>query len=464
MRTRPDQRRDRPWWSAGPARAARPPRPPGERTPFRAELVDGVVDAALEAVARRDPAGVDDAVALLTRGPDLAAGAPADGGPALVDRALGRRLLVAVGEAWARGWQPADLARLAGRELGRGPGRLAARAIVRETALYPPATVPARWRAQVDDLGDIDRLGGHDRVGAGNGRDGRDDRGDERWAVALGPDGDRRAAVLVAVDVLALLHRLPPVPTLAPRPGDAVGAGDRDGQVDPRMLQRVRGLLAKAESTTFPDEAEALTAKAQELMARHAIDAAVLAAESGRPVAGATARRLGVDDPYAAAKAMLLEAISSANRCRSVWTKGYGYATVFGDEGDLEAVELLYTSLLVQAARAMLTEAGGAGRPNAGRTRSYRQSFLVAFALRIGDRLREAVEEATAAHGVRRETLLPVLADRLRAAEAACDAVFPQVRATRLSANDHAGWHAGVQAAEVAQLDMHTPLASRPEG
>jgi len=453
MRTRPDQRRDRPWWSA---------RPPRGRTPFRPELVDGVVDAALEAVARRDPAGVDDAVTLLARGPDVPVvpvgrTRAADGGPALVDRALGRRLLVAVGEAWGRGWQPADLARLARRELGMVPGRLAARAIVRETALYPPATVPARWRAQVDDLDDLD---GVDRDDAGAGGEGGDD---EQWAVAVGPDGDRRSAVLAAVDVLALLHRLPPVPTLAPRPGEAVGSGDRDGQVDPRMLQRVRGLLAKAESTTFPDEAEALTAKAQELMARHAIDAAILAAESGRPIAGATGRRLGVDDPYAAAKAMLLEAISSANRCRSVWTKGYGYATVFGDAGDLDAVELLYTSLLVQAARAMLTEAGGAGRATAGRTRSYRQSFLVAFALRIGDRLREAVEEATAATGVRREALLPVLADRLRAAEEACDAVFPQVRATRLSANDHAGWHAGVQAADVAQLDMHTPLPSRPE-
>ena len=37
---------------------------------------------------------------------------------------------------------------------------------------------------------------------------------------------------------------------------------------DEKVLGRVRALLAKAESTTFPEEAEALTAKAQELMAR----------------------------------------------------------------------------------------------------------------------------------------------------------------------------------------------------
>jgi hypothetical protein len=38
----------------------------------------------------------------------------------------------------------------------------------------------------------------------------------------------------------------------------------------------VRALLAKAESTTYPEEADALTAKAQELMARHSIDRAML--------------------------------------------------------------------------------------------------------------------------------------------------------------------------------------------
>ena len=37
------------------------------------------------------------------------------------------------------------------------------------------------------------------------------------------------------------------------------------------MLERVRALLAKAESTTFPEEADALTAKAQQLMTRHAL-------------------------------------------------------------------------------------------------------------------------------------------------------------------------------------------------
>ena len=42
-----------------------------------------------------------------------------------------------------------------------------------------------------------------------------------------------------------------------------------------RILDKVRALLAKAESTQYAEEAAAYTAKAQELIATHAIDIAV---------------------------------------------------------------------------------------------------------------------------------------------------------------------------------------------
>ena len=58
-------------------------------------------------------------------------------------------------------------------------------------------------------------------------------------------------------------------------------------------------MLAKAESTTFPDEAEALTAKAQELMDRHAIDRAMLAASSPGHTSTPEGRQVPVDAPYA---------------------------------------------------------------------------------------------------------------------------------------------------------------------
>jgi len=55
-------------------------------------------------------------------------------------------------------------------------------------------------------------------------------------------------------------------------------------------LREIASSLAKAESTEFAEEAEAFSARAQELMAKYSIDHVLLAAQSGiarsRPAAG----------------------------------------------------------------------------------------------------------------------------------------------------------------------------------
>jgi hypothetical protein len=365
-----------------------------------------------------------------------------------VDRRLATALTDGVAAAWQMGWQPADLHRAAERVRGSAHARLAACAIGREARRHADTAIPPRWRLQLDAIG---------ASGVS-----------ERWAVPwpapsnasagpATPSVARVQAVAVAVEALALVRSLPRIPKLGPLPGEVAapargrsrGVGHSVG-ADPRVLHKVTALLAKAESTDFPDEAEALTAKAQELMTRHAIDQAHLDAPQGdRPAVGG--RRIGIDDPYAGARFLLLAAVADANRCRAVWSKFWGFATVFGDEGDLDAVELLFTSLLVQATRAMVAQPRPRG---SGSTRSFRQSFLVAFARRIGVRLRKAAEAVTAEAAQRSTALVPVFAARREAADAALDEAFPTTRSTRMSANDAEGWHAGTQAADRAQLDL----------
>src|ERR1035437_9378523 len=68
-------------------------------------------------------------------------------------------------------------------------------------------------------------------------------------------------------------------PAAAARPSAAAGP---ERPADERILGKIRALLAKAESTEFTEEAEALSARAQELMAKYSIDHALLAAEAGR--------------------------------------------------------------------------------------------------------------------------------------------------------------------------------------
>ncbi|WP_406106977.1 DUF2786 domain-containing protein [Micromonospora globbae] len=371
----------------------------------------------------------------------LVVGTGAADGAADVDAALLRRLARDVGQLWPRGWQPADLARIAQRRLGpRAAGLLRDAMAAQRRDL--PEPVPAWWD---DQLRDLDARVWWD-----------DDRHLAAWARREGVD--RVTALREAVDALALVAGLPPIAVLRPPPGATattqparLGAGGSGS----RILDRVRALLAKAESTTFPAEAEALTGKAQELIARHSLDEALLAAGAPRDdLPGGV--RLGTDAPYAGAKALLVQEVAAANRCESVWSEELGFATVLGWPADLEAVELLYTSLLVQATAAMLRGRGERRAATGGRrTRGYDESFLNAFALRIGERLRAATEAADrqAAEESGGERLLPVLAARSDAVRERMEVFFPGVTRQRLTIRDAEGWASGTLAADRASLD-----------
>ncbi|MEV4809830.1 DUF2786 domain-containing protein [Micromonospora avicenniae] len=359
-----------------------------------------------------------------------------------VDAALLRRLARDVGRLWPRGWQPADLARLADRRLGPRPARLLHDVMAAQRRDLPDP-VPSWWD---DQLRELDARvwwaddGGHLAA----------------WAAREGID--RVTALREAVDALALVVGLPPIAVLRPPPGSTaarVVTGPAGGGRGSRILDRVRALLAKAESTTFPAEAEALTGKAQELIARHSLDEALLAAEAPGPDLPSGVR-LGTDAPYAGAKALLVQEVAAANGCESVWSDDLGFATVLGWPADLAAVELLYTSLLVQATAAMLAGRGERRASGGRRTRGYDESFLNAFALRIGERLRAATAAANrqAVQEAGADRLLPVLAARGEAVRERFETLFPGVTRARLTVRDAEGWASGTSAADRASLDV----------
>ena len=244
-------------------------------------------------------------------------------------------------------------------------------------------------------------------------------------------------------------------------PGTA-GAGTSGYEgVDPRVLARVRALLAKAESTTFPAEAETFTAGAQALMARHSIDAALVASADGASSPGPVGVRIWIDSPYESAKVSLLSAVARANRCQAVWHKQLGACTVLGFDADLAAVDALFTSLLVQATHAMNLAGPRVDAAGRSRTRAFRHSFLVAFASRIGERLAEAArsEERRAAGESGCDRLLPVLAAREADVERHVAQLFPRLRTgARVSVGDGEGWASGRAAADRAALGIRGRL------
>ncbi len=234
-----------------------------------------------------------------------------------------------------------------------------------------------------------------------------------------------------------------------------------DGPEHPK-LARVRALLAKAESTEFDEEAEALSAKAQELITRHALDRLL---DRSRDQGGLgrgrgddpQVRRLWLDAPYVRAKAALVDEAARANRCRTALAESVGFVVVVGTRADIDAVELLTTSLLVQANTALIRHGRRIGHGGRSRTRSFRQSFLFAYADRIGQRLQAAAVAAATPEETQR--LLPVLRDHDATVSAAFEAMVPHTvgRASRIT--DGEGWAAGQVAAELALLDVNGKIA-----
>ncbi|THV30029.1 DUF2786 domain-containing protein [Glycomyces paridis] len=341
----------------------------------------------------------------------------------------------AVEQAWQRGWMPQEAVGALRRSRSDEAVRAGAILMRGQLARYPRTHLSDRWQDQRDALAEHGPYAGVAEAAAGLGR----------WdRIVLW------AAVLEATD---RIEDLPGIPRVEPLPGSPVLVHGFTGNESSKVYERIRALLAKAESTDADAEAEAFTAKAQQLIARHSINEALLS-RTGTDKREPEAIRVLVERPYESSKSELLAQIAHANHCKSVhWPEG-GFTTLIGDRDDLRSVELLYNSLLVQATAAM-TRAGSRtdeyGRP---RTRSFRQSFLASFAFRIGERLRESAEDTEREMAAETGTdLVPVMRGRDEQVEARTKSLFPRLKSGRsLRISDYEGHMAGRAAADAAQL------------
>lgn len=233
----------------------------------------------------------------------------------------------------------------------------------------------------------------------------------------------------------------------APPPWQAGGSSSND-QNHQKVMGKIQGLLAKAESTEYPDEAESLTAKAQELISRHSIDVALLASEVDVPGGS----RVYLEAPYTKPKFLLLAGIAEANRCQAVFNSGTNTATLIGFATDITLTEVLFTSLLVQGTAAILAAGPQLSWDGTSSTKSWRNSFWFGYADRIQDRLVEAAGTTEASAAAGNTQLLPVLARRSEAVQDALEAYFPNLSAMQVSVSNAPGLAAGRSFAEQADL------------
>jgi len=368
--------------------------------------------------------------------PQTLPGVPDPFGPDLAR--LEKTIVDGVSTAWQRGWMPSELLSYLDRTTRLDNPELVAVAIVTQRRRAPAAAHPS-W------------LDSFDEVTAGEPARSFAEYAERHDIVAV-------ALLADAVSLDLALRTIPGITVLCPPPGSVGVVRARtapEGSVNKKVLARIRALLAKAEATPFAEEAQAFTAKAQQQMSDHSIERALLDDPDGTAPA---AMRIWHDAPYASQKATLLGEIAHANACRAVWNKRLDVSTVFGFDHDLASVELLHTSLLVQANTEMSTAVRGVDFA-AKRVRSFRASFLIGFAVQVGERL-EAIRESSArvAAESTESDLLPVLASRDAIVEGALSEAFPNVYSSRVSLSNGDGYRAGTIAANKADIGPGGPV------
>ena len=221
------------------------------------------------------------------------------------------------------------------------------------------------------------------------------------------------------------------------------------------LLDRVRKLLTKAESDgVTAAEAEALTAKAAELMAKYGIDRALLAAR--RPETDHPGdRKIDIDNPWARVQAHLLCGLAATLRCQCVLLPRPGPGTrihIFGFASDIERTDVLYTSLLLQMWQGLVA----AQVPDWSRSpRAWRRSWLLGFISAVVSRVRAAEQAATsratspaAAEG---ERMTLVLADRRQVIMRNIEHAYPVTRKTQMTYSG-SGYGAGYSEGQRADI------------
>jgi hypothetical protein len=225
------------------------------------------------------------------------------------------------------------------------------------------------------------------------------------------------------------------------------------------LVGKVRKLLAKAESTSNPNEAEAFSAKAAELIAINRLDPAQVRDSLERGELAVRRIPLG-RGAYVRARLALLMAVAGAHDCEVVFETGPAgtVAVVAGFDADLVVTALLFESLHVQAANQM----AGTRLATPAATQRWRRSFLFGYARRVGELLSASRAQAapppaaagppTLFDGEPRASVPDLRARTERVKEFARAAFGPVHTARGARPTSAAGWKDGHRAAGRADI------------
>jgi hypothetical protein len=217
-----------------------------------------------------------------------------------------------------------------------------------------------------------------------------------------------------------------------------------------KILSRVRALLAKANSTEHPEEAETFFAKAQEMITLHQLAEADLI--EGDPIARTEVvmRNFDLEGSYQGAQAHVWWAAAAGTGAYAVrYSQGSSQyrMEVWGSQATIDATEMLATSMLLHVTGAAV-KAGSQwvdtweGRRNV--TRSWRRSFIMGFAQRMQIRLAAQRRKTTEADVTGAALVLVSEQDQAKAAATEQD---PNISAAKDETSNWDGYRNGDQSA-----------------
>lgn len=238
---------------------------------------------------------------------------------------------------------------------------------------------------------------------------------------------------------------------------------EKTAPVTDKFIDQIMKILAKAEGTDNPDEAETFFAAATRLMEKHSINDAMLqaAGKAQQDEIGFITIEFG--STYWAAWKSSSAAIGFAFgfKCLVMQNSKNGSMRWFGWKRDLANAELIWASLLIQAERASRNFLESYQSPSYLSTSEKREdrfkakrSFITGFGTQVARRIEEqrklTKNEAVESDGS--GDLLPVLVSREKQLDDYFDEIPTQaLRRTRLSHNSR-GYGAGMDAGDRADI------------
>lgn len=239
-----------------------------------------------------------------------------------------------------------------------------------------------------------------------------------------------------------------------------------------KVANKINALLLKAESTEFPEEAEALTAKAMALMTQYAIDEALLEQTKSDtdPREKVETRQVKVPQPYSMERLTLLSQVASAmgGYCFFYPQPRSGYKTrhnikdhstragLIGFPSDLDRIWQMFESLVRQEANARKYEVKFHYFERQGEKKIWNKSFIRAFSYRVGARLREIMQEGIDSHANSSSVALVFAGKKEQVNKAVADAGLGVGKARQQQSSEsgrRAGYNAGNRASLSHELE-----------